>query len=98
MAETLLRVGRTSFPLSDTVAARSVSPRCGPGAPARMSHMAAPSRRRGVRTRAHAAEGASEAMTTRSAPVTGERRQLINVAYRMLGSLADAEDAVQEAY
>ncbi|MFD7464254.1 sigma factor, partial [Streptomyces tendae] len=37
-------------------------------------------------------------MTTRSAPVTGERRQLINVAYRMLGSLADAEDAVQEAY
>lgn len=35
---------------------------------------------------------------TRSAPVTGERPQLINVAYRMLGSLADAEDAVQEAY
>ncbi|GGU36231.1 RNA polymerase sigma factor SigJ [Streptomyces daghestanicus] len=30
--------------------------------------------------------------------VADERRQLINVAYRLLGSLAEAEDAVQEAY
>ncbi|WP_320777935.1 sigma factor [Streptomyces sp. CRN 30] len=28
----------------------------------------------------------------------GERRQLVNVAYRLLGSLAESEDAVQEAY
>jgi RNA polymerase sigma factor (sigma-70 family) len=46
---------------------------------------------------------------TRSAPgvgrpgtgpdsIIGERRQLINLAYRLLGSLAEAEDAVQEAY
>src|SRR5690348_4678674 len=30
--------------------------------------------------------------------VMSERRQLINVAYRLLGSLAEAEDVVQETY
>ncbi|MFD3913085.1 RNA polymerase sigma factor SigJ [Streptomyces sp. NPDC058603] len=35
--------------------------------------------------------------TSTDAPA-GERRQLINVAYRLLGSLAESEDAVQEAY
>ncbi|SDK26433.1 RNA polymerase sigma-70 factor, ECF subfamily [Nocardioides sp. YR527] len=32
------------------------------------------------------------------AEVIGERRQLINLAYRLLGSLAEAEDVTQETY
>src|SRR4051794_24590965 len=41
-------------------------------------------------------------MSRRSEPdlgvVMSERRQLINLTYRLLGSLTDAEDAVQETY
>lgn len=33
-----------------------------------------------------------------SGEITAERRQLIGLAYRLLGSLSDAEDVVQEAY
>ncbi|MEU6836119.1 RNA polymerase sigma factor SigJ [Streptomyces rubiginosohelvolus] len=35
---------------------------------------------------------------TRADGIAGERRQLTNVAYRLLGSVAESEDAVQEAY
>ncbi|MFF7360081.1 RNA polymerase sigma factor SigJ [Streptomyces sp. NPDC008125] len=35
---------------------------------------------------------------TSTGKVAGERRQLLNIAYRLLGSLDEAEDAVQEAY
>jgi RNA polymerase sigma-70 factor (ECF subfamily) len=35
---------------------------------------------------------------TRTDEVAGGRRQLINIAYRLLGSVTEAEDAVQDAY
>ncbi|MFF4083305.1 RNA polymerase sigma factor SigJ [Streptomyces sp. NPDC001777] len=44
-------------------------------------------------------QGAAEVSGTPDpAEVAGERRQLIGIAYRLLGSVAEAEDAVQEAY
>jgi len=59
--------------------------------------------------RADATKGADGTMTTPSEPghgrpdpglsaIMSERRQLINLAYRLLGSLAEAEDVVQETY
>ncbi|MEV0196506.1 RNA polymerase sigma factor SigJ [Nonomuraea sp. NPDC050691] len=74
------------------------------------SQSGAPSRRPGEGSRTSSrTEGADDTVTTPSEPGTAqpdpslsaimsERRQLINLAYRLLGTLADAEDVVQETY
>jgi RNA polymerase sigma-70 factor (ECF subfamily) len=62
-----------------------------------------------VLVRADASEEGGEIMTKAPEPghgrldpslstIMSERRQLINLAYRLLGSLADAEDVAQETY
>jgi len=59
--------------------------------------------------RADATKGVVDTVTTQSdrgdgrldpslSAIISERRQLINLAYRLLGSLADAEDVAQETY
>ncbi|MFI5801866.1 RNA polymerase sigma factor SigJ [Streptomyces sp. NPDC051561] len=51
-----------------------------------------------MRTPSDQPEQGAEPLDPGLSAIISERRQLINLAYRLLGSLADAEDVVQEAY
>src|SRR5687767_7227022 len=55
-------------------------------------------RRRAARVRQISRRGATGMNTDPSATFEPHRRRLLVLAYRMLGSMAEAEDAVQEAY
>src|SRR5688572_369688 len=55
-------------------------------------------RRRAARVRQISRRGATGMNTDPSATFEPHRRRLLGLAYRMLGSMAEAEDAVQEAY
>src|SRR5690242_19073842 len=55
-------------------------------------------RRRAARVRKVSCCRATRTTSDPSATFEPHRRRLLGMAYRMLGSMAEAEDAVQEAY
>jgi RNA polymerase sigma factor (sigma-70 family) len=52
----------------------------------------------GIRSESDHVEPGSGRLDPGLAAIMNERRQLLNLAYRLLGSLAEAEDVVQETY